>query len=82
MTIIEMLKQSGILTVLGMTVVFAFLWIMVICVNLTGKLVHKLGWDKDLEQPAAAPSNVKSGAAKQEITAAITSAITEYRKNE
>ena len=81
MTIIEMLKQSGILTVLGMTVVFAFLWIMVICINITGKLVHKLGWDKDLEQSAAAPSNVKTGQ-KQEITAAITSAITEYRKKE
>jgi Na+-transporting methylmalonyl-CoA/oxaloacetate decarboxylase gamma subunit len=37
MTITEMFEQSAILTVLGMTVVFIFLWLMIICVNLVGK---------------------------------------------
>jgi Na+-transporting methylmalonyl-CoA/oxaloacetate decarboxylase gamma subunit len=36
MTIFEMLQQSAVLTILGMTVVFVFLWIMVVCVNLSG----------------------------------------------
>ena len=46
MTIIEMLEQSALLTVLGMAIVFAFLWFMILCVNLTAKLVHKMGWDR------------------------------------
>jgi oxaloacetate decarboxylase gamma subunit len=75
MTIAEMLQQSGILTLLGMAIVFAFLWLMIICVSAAGKLVHKLGWDKDI-QPAVETTN----AVKPEITAAISAAVTEYRK--
>jgi oxaloacetate decarboxylase gamma subunit len=48
MTIFEMLEQSAVLTVLGMTVVFAFLWVMIVCVNLAAKLIHKAGLDKDV----------------------------------
>jgi oxaloacetate decarboxylase gamma subunit len=51
MTIVEMLQQSAVLTVLGMAIVFAFLWLMVVCVNLVGKLVHKIGLDKDVLPP-------------------------------
>ncbi|MDR3343673.1 MAG: OadG family protein [Treponema sp.] len=69
MTIAEMLQQSAILTVLGMVIVFAFLWLMIICVNLVGKLVHSLGKNANR-------------AVTPEITAAITAAVTEYRKNE
>ena len=82
MTIIEMLKQSGILTVLGMTVVFVFLWIMVICINITGKLIHKMGMDKDLEQSKNAIYKPQGDNKKSEVTAAITAAITEFRKEE
>ncbi|MDR2095190.1 MAG: OadG family protein [Treponema sp.] len=49
MTILDMLQQSVILTIFGMTVVFAFLWFMIICVNGVGKIVHKLGWDADVQ---------------------------------
>jgi oxaloacetate decarboxylase gamma subunit len=77
MTIAEMLKQSAILTLLGMTVVFMFLWIMIICVNLTGKAIHKMGMDKDVRQPPAART-----ADPSEVTAAITAAVSEYRKGE
>lgn len=42
MTIVEMLGQSGILTVLGMGVVFAFLAIMIFCMNLSGKIISKI----------------------------------------
>jgi len=79
MTIFVMLEQSGILTFLGMAVVFAFLWIMIICVNLTGKLIHKFGLDKDLQEDnfSNPVSNVP-----QKVTAAITAAVNEYQKTE
>ena len=35
MTIMEMLQQSVFLTVLGMAVVFVFLWLMIVCMVLT-----------------------------------------------
>jgi oxaloacetate decarboxylase gamma subunit len=84
MTISEMLGQSAILTVLGMAVVFAFLWFMIICVNMAAKLVHKTGWDKDVRQSLNTPLPPKKtgGAAGPEITAAITAAVTEYREQE
>jgi sodium pump decarboxylase gamma subunit len=50
MTITEMLEQSAILTVLGMTVVFIFLWLMIICVNLVGKVIRTM-LDKDAASP-------------------------------
>jgi oxaloacetate decarboxylase gamma subunit len=53
MTIAEMLEQSVNLTVLGMGVVFVFLWIVVVLVNVTGKIIRKLGMDKDVQQPPA-----------------------------
>ncbi|GHV72837.1 hypothetical protein AGMMS49940_01390 [Spirochaetia bacterium] len=40
MTIAEMLEQSGILTLLGMGIVFVFLVILIFCVTLVGKLIH------------------------------------------
>jgi oxaloacetate decarboxylase gamma subunit len=80
MTIIEMLKQSTLLTVLGMAVVFTFLWFMIICVNITAKLVHKMGWDKDVQQNAPFPPKGTSGTVTPEITAVITGAVTEYRE--
>ena len=82
MTIFEMLQQSSILTILGMTVVFVFLWVMIVCINLTGKLIHKIGWDKDIEQSKYQPSQRSSGTAPSEITAAISAAVTEHQKKE
>jgi oxaloacetate decarboxylase gamma subunit len=77
MTILEMLQQSAVLTILGMTIVFVFLWIMIVCVNLTGKLIHKMGWDKDIEQ-----QKKPSGTVSPEIIAAISTSIAEYQKKE
>jgi oxaloacetate decarboxylase gamma subunit len=77
-----MLGQSGVLALLGMSVVFGFLAIMIVCVSLTGKIIHAVGADKDVKQnavvaavPGAGPAN--SGA----ITAAITAAVAEYQKS-
>jgi len=80
MTILEMLGQSGVLTVLGMGIVFGFLTIMVICVTIMGKIVHALGADKDVIAPESNAA-VSSSAKTTAVTAAITAAVTEYQKD-
>lgn len=79
MTITEMLQQSVILTLLGMAIVFVFLWLMIICINAAGKLVRGMGWDKDVRQPGNETKKNPGGAARPELSAAISAAITEYR---
>ncbi|MDR1363323.1 MAG: OadG family protein [Spirochaetaceae bacterium] len=85
MTILEMMKQSAILTALGMTIVFAFLWLLIISINLAGRLIHRLGLDKDTAPQNAAALKATALAAKNEdapseIAAVIAAAIVEYRK--
>jgi oxaloacetate decarboxylase gamma subunit len=76
----QMLGQSGVLSLLGMSVVFGFLIILVITVTVMGKIVHALGLDKDIVQ---APNTAAGQAGKSTaIAAAITAAVTEYQKNE
>lgn len=88
MTIFEMLGQSGVLTLLGMGVVFGFLVILVICVSIMGKIISALGLDKSAGAPAvsgaaspqvSAPSS--SAAKSTAVTAAIVAAVTEYQKD-
>ena len=78
MTIPEMFVQSTALAVVGMTMVFGFLVIMVFSVTLTGKIIHAIGADKDVQpsSQASAPA-VDAGA----VTAVISAAVTEHRKN-
>jgi oxaloacetate decarboxylase gamma subunit len=81
MTIAEMLEQSGILTLLGMGIVFGFLVILVISVTVMGKIIHALGADKDTTQPARPAAG--TGAVKTTaVAAAITAAVSEFRKTE
>jgi oxaloacetate decarboxylase gamma subunit len=80
MTIAEMLGQSGVLTVLGMGVVFGFLVILVFAVTLTGKAIHGLGLDRDL-QPQPAAAGAAAGSPDGAVVAAITVAVTEFRKS-
>ena len=60
MTITEMLGQSGLLTLLGMCIVFAFIIILIICMNLLKVAIHTCKLDKQEEKPqakkAASPS--------------------------
>jgi oxaloacetate decarboxylase gamma subunit len=79
----DMLGQSGVLTLLGMGIVFSFLIILIIAVTLSGKVIHALGWDKDASQPvkAAAAPAAKPVSKGAEVTAAISAAVTEYRKD-
>jgi oxaloacetate decarboxylase gamma subunit len=79
-----MLEQSGVLTLLGMGIVFGFLIIMIICISILGKVIQALGWDQDVQQatvPVTATVPMVSHTRNDEvITAVITAAVTEYRK--
>jgi oxaloacetate decarboxylase gamma subunit len=79
MTIFDMLGQSGNLTLLGMGVVFAFLIIMIITINLVGKLIQKLGLDKETKAVQGAPAAAASRS-DGAVTAAISAAVNEYKK--
>jgi oxaloacetate decarboxylase gamma subunit len=77
MTIVQMLGQSGYLTVLGMGIVFLFLVILVFAITLVGKLLRIFGAGND---PAAAPGAPASKTPDNvAVTAAISAAVTEYR---
>ena len=80
MTILQMLGQSGVLTILGMGVVFAFLVILVICVTLMGKVFNafsKTGTNAALEASPQTGENANAG----RVAAVIAAALSEYRKN-
>ena len=77
MTIVQMLEQSGVLTVLGMAVVFGFLVIMVICVSIMGKIFQSFEKQKSV-LPSASAENAGTAAS---VTAAITAAVSEYQKD-
>lgn len=89
MTIQEMLGQSGLLTALGMGVVFSFLIIMIICMYALHGVLHALKLDKDApaEKTAAAtstsaPAPVAGPAANdQAVIAAIAAAVHDKELN-
>jgi oxaloacetate decarboxylase gamma subunit len=75
-----MLGQSGILTLLGMGVVFGFLVILIVCVSLVGKFIRALGGGTDVTAPLQAGIPSGTGAGNAAVTAAISAAVNEYRK--
>ena len=84
MTIVEMLGQSGILTVLGMGVVFGFLIIMIITISLVGKAIIAME-AKKAAATAVIPVETAGGAPvapgnDAHVTAAISAAVNQYRK--
>ena len=82
MTIMAMLGQSGVLTVLGMGIVFSFLVIMVICVSSMGKIVHVIGAGKNVAEPGSGLAGPASSPAKTHaVTVAIVAAVNEFQKN-
>ena len=83
MTIFDMLGQSGVLTILGMAIVFGFLFILVICVTMMGKVIQKLGFTVDVLEPKpTAASGSDAAGASSGVIAAIGAAVSEYRKTE
>lgn len=93
MTIVEMLGQSGILTLLGMGIVFAFLFIMVIIINLAGKLMSVRSLNdnamvlvvqtnlsaKVTEAKDGFVASIATDNKNDQVIAAISAAISEYR---
>ncbi len=82
MTIEEMFGQSSVLTFFGMVTVVGFLWLIVLCVSLMGKVVHALGLDKNNKPAGKTITDIPANAAdkvKPEIAAVITVAITTYQ---
>jgi oxaloacetate decarboxylase gamma subunit len=76
-----MLEQSGVLTILGMSVVFSFLIILIFAVSLVGKIINSLKLNKELIPQALAAVPLASTASANAVTAAISAAVNEYRKS-
>jgi oxaloacetate decarboxylase gamma subunit len=79
MTIMEMLGQSGVLTVLGMSVVFSFLIILIFAITGVGKIINALKLNKELMTNTLETATAASDYAGA-IKAAIPAAVKEYRK--
>ena len=80
MTITEMLGQSGLLTLLGMCVVFSFIIILICCMKLLQTVVHafKLDKEKPAQAQGAAPAASAAPAAASDngaVIAAIAAAV-------
>lgn len=73
MTIAQMLNQSIILTLLGMCVVFSFLVIMIVCMNVLRIFIHALKLDK--EEPKN--ENAAPAVDQRAVVAAIATALHE-----
>jgi len=85
MTILEMLEQSGILTLFGIGVVFSFLIIMVIVISQAGKAFRAADSEKVVADRLAADKAIYGNMAvtsnSAPIIAAITAAVGAYRSN-
>jgi len=83
MTILEMLEQSGILTLFGIGVVFAFLIIMVLIISKAGEIFRAVDADKAAAGRAATDKAIHGNMAvttnSAPIIAAITAAVGAYR---
>jgi oxaloacetate decarboxylase gamma subunit len=77
MNVEQMLGQSGILTLLGMGVVFSFLIIMIVCMYLLHAILHALKLDKDSPTASApsAPSAPSASSDQKAVVAAIAAAL-------
>lgn len=78
MTIAEMLNQSIILTLLGMCVVFSFLIILIVCMNVLRVFVHATKLDKE-ESKTENSNGVSSTTDQNAIVAAIATALYEKK---
>ena len=75
MTITQMLSQSLILTLLGMSVVFSFLIVLIVFVSLTAKVIKALKLDQDKTTDSATPAT--NSEQKNKVVAAIAAALLE-----
>jgi oxaloacetate decarboxylase gamma subunit len=80
MTIAQMFNQSGVLALLGMSVVFGFLVILIVVVSLAGRAIHALGLDREQTVKPAPAVNAVSGGVDGAVVAAITAAVKAHCK--
>ena len=84
MTIFDMLEQSTVLTLLGMGVVFSFLVLMVITISFIGKVINLFVRKAQSGMSSACcttNAGVQNAGNETSVTAAISAAVNEYRKN-
>jgi oxaloacetate decarboxylase gamma subunit len=81
MTIAQMLEQSGILSLLGMGIVFSFLLIMVICVTIMGNVFKALGAGKNATAPLGESSIQPEVKETGSVIAAIAAAVNQYNND-
>ncbi|MGN0729585.1 OadG family transporter subunit [Treponema sp.] len=72
MTVLEMFSQSGVLTLLGMAIVFGFLIVLILAMMALHAFVHALKWDT---VPAAPEAAVPASSAPAEDKGAVVAAI-------
>jgi oxaloacetate decarboxylase gamma subunit len=75
MSISELFGQSAILTIMGMAVVFLFLWILITFVKLASRIITA----SEAKAGNGAEPEVQRADSDPKVIAAISSAVTEYR---
>jgi sodium pump decarboxylase gamma subunit len=74
------LEQSGIVMLIGMVVIFLFMALLIVVINLTTSIAGKLGWGSDDEdEEDAEPAQVAKGS-DDEAVAAIAAATAHSKK--
>jgi|WetSurMetagenome_2_1015567.scaffolds.fasta_scaffold718067_1 oxaloacetate decarboxylase (Na+ extruding) subunit gamma len=73
MTITQMLQQSGLLTVLGMGIVFLFIIIMIIVMRVLHTVIHAFHLDNDVYDEQKKTVQIKN--TDDEVAAAIAAAL-------
>ena len=85
MTIVEMLQQSGLLTLLGMGVVFTFIIVLILCMKLLQVCVSSFNRDKKQEKSTNQVKNVQKVSVQTTdedvIIAAIAAAVHDKQLN-
>lgn len=85
MTIVEMLQQSGLLTLLGMGVVFTFIIVLILCMKLLQVVVSSFNRDKKQEKSTNQVKNVQNVSVQTTdedvIIAAIAAAVHDKQLN-
>ena len=77
MTILEMTSQSGVLSVMGVGMVFGFLFLLVLAVSLMGKILRLkiFNKEKDLNTQTVQVNSENNA----NVTAAISAAVAQYK---
>lgn len=82
MTIVEMLGQSGLLTILGMGVVFSFIIILIICMHALHAAVAAAKLDKVEAKKAVAPKSETKQQNSTDIKAIVAAISVAIREKE